>query len=172
MPGILDEQTLAGHVRAAVKISLDHVEAGGIPFAGMVVAPTGEIIGTGVNRVEVDRDPLAHAEIVAMRQACQETGQYRLNGCVLIASGEPCALCYYSSIYFGVEEIVYAVDRHGAARAGFDYTGSYRMLAVAPEHWQSPRVRELSVDDASAPFEAWQRQRRTGAGAGAGRRRP
>src|ERR1051326_1608860 len=116
---ITEDTELAAHVREAVRISREHVAKGGIPFSGVVVNG-GRVLGTGFNRVREDRDATAHAEVVALRAAAAKYGLHAVVGATLIASGEPCALCYLASRYFNIGHIVYAADRGTAARYGFD----------------------------------------------------
>lgn len=155
---VLDRQ-FEEHMREAVQLSTAHVENGGIPFAALVVHPRFGVIGTGVNRVAEDNDPTAHAEVVALRDACANQGTFSLAGCTLLASGEPCALCYMVTLYSGVKRIRYAIDRDGAAQAGFDYSGSYSIFASQPSTW-SLDARALPVDGGQEPFNRWQERRR------------
>ena len=150
----MHDDELREHLRRAVELSLAHVEDGGIPFSGLVVHPRDGVIGEGVNRVVANHDPLAHAEVVAIQDACARRRVPSLHGCVLIASGEPCALCYVAAMWSGITTIVFAVDRHGAAAAGFDYSGSYSIFAVPPERWPMD-VRLLPVDGGDEPFDRW-----------------
>lgn len=147
-----------------VAFSLKHVASGGIPFTALIVGETGEILGRGVNRVIECHDPTAHAEVEAIRNACRSGRTPHLQGATLLASGEPCAMCYLSALYAGISHIYYAVDRHAVADHGFDYRGSYRLLETDPRTWASPRARELAVPDRLAPFEAYQRGSRRAAG--------
>ncbi|WP_037676522.1 nucleoside deaminase [Streptomyces griseus] len=148
-----DESRLAEYVQEAVRISSEHVAKGGIPFSGIVVN-NGQILATGFNRVREDDDPTAHAEVVALRKAAAEQGVWATAGATLIASGEPCALCYMASLYFSVSHVVYAVDRRTAARYGFDYSGSYSIFAKDPVDWPV-KVTYLQVPDATKPFEEY-----------------
>ncbi|MER5863258.1 nucleoside deaminase [Kitasatospora sp. NPDC002040] len=147
----IPESELTEYVREAVRISREHVAEGGIPFSGVVVNH-GRILGTGFNRVREDRDPTAHAEVTALRTATAEHGPHAVAGAVLIASGEPCALCYLASLYFGVGHIVHAADRRTAARYGFDYTDSYSIFAEDPASWPV-KVTSLQLPEATKPFE-------------------
>ena len=147
----IPQSELAGHVREAVRISREHVARGGIPFSGVVVGG-GRVLGTGFNRVREDNDPTAHAEVVALRAAAAAYGLHATDGATLIASGEPCALCYMASLYFNVGHIVYAADRRTAARYGFDYSRSYSIFAEDPSHWPVT-VTSLQVPDGTKPFE-------------------
>ncbi len=152
----LDDPVLIDHVRCAVELSADHVARGGIPFSALVVQGD-RVLGTGVNQVLQDRDPTAHAEVVALRDAARRYGTLAVAGSTLIASGEPCALCYMAALYFQVDHVVFAADRYTAAEAGFDYVGSYQIFATDPTHWPL-RVTSLPVEGARRPFDLW-RQR-------------
>lgn len=147
----ISDSELAEQVREAVRISREHVAKGGIPFSGVVVNG-GRVLGTGVNRVREDDDATAHAEVVALRAAAAEHGLHAVAGATLIASGEPCALCYLASLYFNVGHIVYAADRRMAARYGFDYSGSYAVFAQDPTAWRV-KVTSLQIPEAAGPFE-------------------
>ncbi|MFJ9112103.1 nucleoside deaminase [Streptomyces sp. NPDC102283] len=146
-----DESELLGFAREAVRLSREHVAQGGIPFSGMVVGG-GRVLGTGFNRVREDNDPTAHAEVVALRAATAEYGLHAGAGATLIASGEPCALCYLAARYAGIGHIVHAADRGAAARYGFDYTGSYAVFAEDPERWPL-KVTALRLPEAEQPFQ-------------------
>lgn len=150
----VDDQ-LVEYMVKTVQMSTDHVAKGGIPFSAVVVHPRYGIIGAGVNRVAEDHDPTAHAEIVALRAASAEHQRFQLSGCTLLASGEPCALCYLTTLYYGVRRVRYAVDRHGAAAAGFDYSGSYSVFASQPQAWAGMDTRLLAVEGGDEPFQRW-----------------
>ncbi|KAA0015820.1 nucleoside deaminase [Salinicola corii] len=142
-----------------VAYSTEHVRGGGIPFTAYVVDAKGNVLGRGVNRVLEHHDPTAHAEVEAIRDACRNEGVTNLRGSTLLASGEPCAMCYLNALFSGVGEVIYAVDRDGAAEAGFDYRSSYQVLADFPGRW-SMKVRKYSTPQAIEPFNLW-RQKRT-----------
>jgi guanine deaminase len=154
----VDQDTLAGLVRDSVEMSLRHVDAGGIPFTALVADRHGRVLGSGVNRVAEDSDPTAHAEVVAIREATRGLGAPTLGGATLIASGEPCGMCYVAALFAGLRRVVYAVDRDGAARAGFDYRGTYDLFARDPRQWPF-EVRHVEVDGAARPFDAWLQRR-------------
>ncbi|MFD1659925.1 nucleoside deaminase [Streptomyces caeni] len=147
----ISKSELTEYVREAVRISREHVAKGGIPFSGVVVND-GRILGVGFNRVREENDPTAHAEVVALREAAADHGLGATAGATLIASGEPCALCYMASLYFSVNHIVYAADRKTAARYGFDYSGSYSIFAEDPAAWPL-KVTSLQIPEATKPFE-------------------
>lgn len=139
----------------AVAFSAEHVHDGGIPFTAFVVDASGTVLGRGVNRVRAHHDPTAHAEVEAIRDACRAHGTSYLKGATLLASGEPCAMCYMSALYAGISQVFFAVDREEAAAQGFDYRSSYTLFASDPRNWQSLVVRKLPVPDALHPFVAF-----------------
>ncbi|MGV9299216.1 MULTISPECIES: nucleoside deaminase [Amycolatopsis] len=136
-----------------VRIAEKNVADGGGPFGALVVKD-GEIVATGVNRVTPSLDPTAHAEVVAIRAACQALDTFSLAGCVLVSSCEPCPMCLASSLWARVDRVLYAADRHDAARAGFDDRAFYELFEHPRETWQTP-VSRVSTPDAFAPFSAW-----------------
>ena len=142
-------------MKEAVAFSTEHVHGGGIPFTAFVVDAGGAIIGRGVNRVGEHPDPTAHAEVEAIRDACRSAGTPNLQGMTLLASGEPCALCYLSARFAGISRVFFAIDRDEAATHGFDYRGSYALLATDPLGWRSPAVGRLPVPDGLRPFLAF-----------------
>ncbi len=111
----------------------------GGPF-GAVVAMEGRVVGRGRNRVLGLSDPTAHAEILALREAAARLGTPLLCGAVLYASSEPCPMCLGAAWWARVDRIVYAVDRAGAARAGFDDARFYAEFLRAPDARQTPQV--------------------------------
>ncbi|MFE9751107.1 deaminase [Saccharothrix saharensis] len=148
----LDVDRITDHLRDAVRIALAEVERGGIPFAGVVLHPTAGVLGTGVNRVLVEQDPTAHAEIVALREA-ERAGSAPVSESVLLASGEPCGMCYRFAFDRGVDTVYYAVGADEVARYGFDYRASYRGLDRGGR-----TVEPLRVAGALDPFTAWVRR--------------
>ncbi|MBM7058861.1 nucleoside deaminase [Streptomyces durocortorensis] len=154
------ESELLGFAHEAIRLSREHVAQGGIPFSGVVVG-NGRILGTGFNRVREDNDPTAHAEVVALREATTRHGIRAVAGATLIASGEPCALCYLAARYAGIGHIVHAADRRTAARYGFDYTSTYSLFAEDPADWPL-KVTALHLPEAEEPFQDFLTQNRAG----------
>lgn len=135
----------------AVDHSLRHVEQGGLPFVGVIVENGRLLSGYGVNHVHESRDSTAHAEIEAIRDALAKTGRETLSGTVLLATGEPCGMCYRFALEAGIRDIRVAVDRAGVAKLGFDYLSSYPRFGI------TDRVRDevmspLPVAGDEAPF--------------------
>jgi tRNA(Arg) A34 adenosine deaminase TadA len=147
----MQHSELMDHVHEAIRLSSEHVAQGGIPFSGVIVND-GRILGTGFNRVLEDRDPTAHAEVVALRDATVRHGVRAVAGATLIASGEPCALCYMAALYAGIGHVVHAADRWTAARFGFDYSSSYDLFAQDPATGWPMKVTALRLPEAEQPF--------------------
>jgi tRNA(adenine34) deaminase len=105
------------YMEAALAEARKAAEAGEVPI-GAVAVRDGEIIGQGQNRVLRDNDPTAHAEIVALREAAAALGNYRLNGCTLYVTLEPCAMCAGAMIHARIDRLVYAADDPKAGAAG------------------------------------------------------
>lgn len=136
----------------AVQHCIRHVDAGGLPFVGVVVDRTGAVISEfGVNRVRETLDQTAHAEIIAMRDAMTAQSRDDLTGTVLLATGEPCGLCYRFALDRGVDAIYVAVDRAAAAAWGFDYRGSYHPLGIT-DQMRSTLYHSLSSEHGDKPF--------------------
>ena len=136
-----------------VELATRNVADGGGPFAAMVVRGD-EVVATGVNRVTRDLDPTAHAEVVAIRAACTALGTHVLRSTVLVSSCEPCPLCLAAALWARVDGVVYAADRHDAARGGFDDLAFYELFDRPRRDWELP-VRQEPVVGATGPFEAW-----------------
>ena len=143
-----------------VAYALEHVHGGGIPFSAFVIAPDGKMLGRGVNRVREHNDPTAHAEVEAIRDACRTHSTSYLQGTTLLASGEPCAMCYIGALYAGISRVLFAVDRDEAAAHGFDYREGYTLFGTDPCRWTSPSADKLTVPEGLAPFLAFRSGRR------------
>ena len=141
-----DEQWL----RRAIETANEAVDGGSAPFAGLVVH-NDKAVGAGLNRVRQDFDPTAHAEVVAMRNACRHLASTALHGATLYASGEPCSMCMVSAVWAGVQRVVFAASAETAAAGGFDYVSSRRLLAPL-ESWAIEIV-HLPLPEATAPFQ-------------------
>ena len=126
MRTILEEEQ---HLTQALALASANVRNAGGPFGAVVVSPDGHAFD-GVNRVTANNDPTAHAEVMAIRNACTSLGTFDLTGFVLYTSCEPCPMCLSSALWARIEQVVYAVDRHDAARAGFDDAVFYEYFAT------------------------------------------
>jgi tRNA(Arg) A34 adenosine deaminase TadA len=148
-----DKRTIL--MRRALTLACDSVAAGGGPF-GAVIARDGAIVAEGVNCVTLWNDPTAHAEVVAVRAACQALGRFDLRGCEIYSSCEPCPMCLGAIHWARLERIHFAADRFDAARAGFDDDLLYREFARPIDARQTP-ISRLLEEMGAAPFEAWLR---------------
>ena len=135
----------------AVQHAIDHVEAGGIPFVGAVVQDERALSPFGVNIVHETGDPTAHAEIVAMRDALAAADQSVLSGAALLATGEPCGMCYKHAIRWGITDIYVAIDRDTVASLGFDYRASYPAFGIS-EARRASLYHSLRVPGDLEPF--------------------
>lgn len=140
-------------LRKAIKIALHGIKKGHGPF-GAVISKNGEVIAGSNNRVVLLKDPTAHAEIMAIREAAGILGSYDLGGCILYSSCEPCPMCLGAIYWAGIKKIVYASGRHEAARAGFSDSIIYKEMALEPNKRQ---ITFLHIDDplASEVFSCW-----------------
>jgi guanine deaminase len=145
----LDERWL----NRAIDLAVENVAAGGGPF-GAVIVRDGELVAEGQNRVTATLDPTAHAEVVAIRAACQVVGDFSLAGATLYTSCEPCPLCLSAALWARVDRVVFAADRHDAARGGFDDREFYDLFSKARELWHIP-IDSVRVPQSPAPFDAW-----------------
>jgi len=147
-------------LQQVVDLAVGNVAAGGGPFGALIVRD-GELVAPGVNRVTRDLDPSAHAEVCAMRAACQAIGDFSLAGCVLYTSCEPCPMCLAASLWARLDRVVFAADRHDAADGGFDDRTFYDLFGGevsgnAAERLGWPlTVQMVPLDTRRAPFAAW-----------------
>ena len=137
----------------AVTVATENVLAGGGPFGALVIK-NGELIATGTNPVTATLDPTAHAEVVAIRVACQRLQTFTLDGCLLVASCEPCPLCLSAALWARVDRVIFAADRYDAAEAGFDDRAFYELFSTPREEWPLT-LRHLPADGATQPFKEW-----------------
>ena len=144
-----DEKWLA---RAIELATLNVANAGG-PF-GAVIVRDGELVAEGQNRVTAALDPTAHAEVTAIRAACQAVGDFSLAGMTLYTSCEPCPLCLSASLWARLDRVVFAADRHDAARGGFDDRQFYELFARDRSTWPMA-VDSVRPENAPQPFDAW-----------------
>ena len=142
-------------MQAAIGLALQNVQthAGG-PF-GSVVVKDSKIIGRGANTVTSTNDPTAHAEVVAIRDACQHLGTFQLDGCTLYTSCEPCPMCLSAIYWARIARLVYACSKEDAARAGFDDAWIYRQVPL-PLHEQNIKSSQLQREQGLKVFKAWE----------------
>src|SRR5262245_59265389 len=142
----------------AIRLSLEPMRRGeGGPF-GAVVVKDGEIVGRGWNQVTNSNDPTAHAEVVAIREACHRLNSFRLDGCDLYASCEPCPMCLSAAYWARVSRLFFAATRRDAAEAGFDDEMLYREIPLPHADRTLPAV-QFQRESALVAFSEWQAKR-------------
>ncbi len=141
-------------MRQAIALATANVIGGrGGPF-GAVIVRDGAIVATGANQVTSTNDPTAHAEVVAIRNACAALGSFELAGCHIYTSCEPCPMCLAAIYWARCEAIFYGNCAADAANAGFDDAMLYRELTLPHADRQLP-IAPLLPKEALASFEAW-----------------
>jgi len=145
------------YMRRAIELASQHMNAGeGGPF-GAVIVQNDEIIGEGWNRVTSTNDPTAHAEVVAIRRACEKTGNFELRDADLYTSCEPCPMCLSAAYWARVRNIFFACTREDAARHQFDDDFIYKEIPLAFDKRTIP-TRQFLRDDAYEVFREWDRK--------------
>jgi len=138
----------------AIELSIENVRSGhGGPF-GAVIVGSGGIVAEGANRVAATSDPTAHAEIVAIRAACQKLGTFDLKGCEMYVSCEPCPMCLGAIYWARIERIYFAGTAPDASNAGFDDSFIDQELAKPRAERRIPMV-PLMREEALEAFRLW-----------------
>lgn len=127
----------------------------GGPF-GAVIVRDGTIIGVGCNKVTSANDPTAHAEIVAIREACKNTGHFHLENAVLYTSCEPCPMCMAAIYWAGIKAVYYCADRNDAHRIGFGDKFIYEELTLPPGE-RSIAMKYVEMPEARELFDIWEK---------------
>jgi guanine deaminase len=141
-------------LREAIRLSVEKMEANeGGPF-GAVVVRDQQIVGWGWNRVTSTNDPTAHAEVVAIRDACSALQTFSLAGCEIYSSCEPCPLCLAAIYWSRLERVYYAATCDDAAAAGFDDRNFYREIAK-PICERSIPMQQALRDEACVALRTW-----------------
>jgi tRNA(Arg) A34 adenosine deaminase TadA len=138
----------------AINLAVENVRSGqGGPFAALVVRD-GKVIAEGTNLVTSTNDPTAHAEVIAIRRACEKLGAFQLTGCDLYTSCEPCPMCLGAIYWARPSAIFYAGTHKDAAAAGFDDSFIYQQTRMRVEERAIPMHR-LLTDEGFRPFRVW-----------------
>jgi len=140
----------------AIELAVKNVREGGGPFAAIVVKD-GKVISEGTNRVTSTFDPTAHAEIVAIREACKALEDFQLHGCEIYTTCEPCPMCLGAIYWARPARVYFAATAADAAAAGFDDSLIYDQLRVPPAERSIPMI-PLMPQEGARPFEEWQRK--------------
>lgn len=140
-------------MRLAIGLSEENVQNGGGPF-GAVIAKDGEVVATGVNRVTANNDPTAHAEVSAIREACRKVKNFKLDGCVVYSSCEPCPMCLSALYWAGISKIYYANTKDDAKAIDFDDSFIYEQLSLERGD-RSIESEQMMRKEAQRAFEMW-----------------
>ena len=143
-------------MQRAIELSINSVRNGGGPF-GAVIAREGEIIAEGSNSVTIYNDPTAHAEVTAIRKACEKLGTFDLTGCEIYTSCEPCPMCLGAIYWAHLDKIYYANDRKDAADIGFDDDFIYQEIEVKPQYRKKPSE-ILMREEGLEAFRIWNKK--------------
>jgi len=141
-------------LREAIRLSREKMEVGeGGPF-GAVIVKDGKIIGRGWNRVTSANDPTAHAEVMAIRDACTHLGTFSLKGCEIYASCEPCPMCLSAIYWARLDALYFAGSQSDAADAGFDDALLYEEVS---KEWSARilRTEQHLHEEARKVLHAW-----------------
>lgn len=143
-------------MKRAITLSCKNVaKVHGGPF-GSVIVRKDKIIAEGTNQVTHKKDPTAHAEIVAIRKACQKLGKFSLEDCILYTSCEPCPLCLSAIYWARIKTVYFANTQKDAQKIGFDDEWIYQELAK-PIAKRKIKMTSLMRDEAQSAFEAWEK---------------
>lgn len=141
----------------AIALSIENVRSGGGPFAAVVVKD-GKIIAEGTNRVAATNDPTAHAEIVAIREACRVVGSFQLTGCEIYTSCEPCPMCVGAIYWARPAKVYFANTAEEAAAIGFDDSLIASELPLPGNQRRIPFL-PLMREEAQEAFREWERKK-------------
>ena len=144
-------------MRKAIRLSMENVQSGnGGPF-GTVIVKNGKIIATGVNEVTKSNDPTAHAEMIAIRNACEELNSFQLDGCDIYCSCEPCPMCLSAIYWARVDNVYYANTRSDAQKIDFDDSLIFEELKKNIKERKIPMY-QMMRDEALKAFEMWDKK--------------
>jgi guanine deaminase len=134
--------------------AIKNIEKGGGPFACIILDSDGFTVGAGENRVSLDNDPTAHAEIVAIRNACKNMKNFNLANCVLFTSCEPCPMCLSAIYWAGIKNVYYGSSRKDASNAGFADDFIYKEML---KPYEDRSIKMLQVNDikSNTVFKKW-----------------
>lgn len=139
----------------AIQLSIENVLSGrGGPF-GAVVAKDGDVVTEAANQVTATNDPTAHAEVLAIRQACQKLRCFELKGCDLYTSCEPCPMCLGAIYWARIDKVYFGGLAADAAKAGFDDSAIYAEFAQPHAEREIPMI-QMMREEALAAFRAWE----------------
>eukprot|EP01138_Halocafeteria_seosinensis_P012241 gb/GECG01012509.1/.p1 GENE.gb/GECG01012509.1/~~gb/GECG01012509.1/.p1 ORF type:complete len:158 (+),score=24.03 gb/GECG01012509.1/:1-474(+) len=149
-------KTKEEYLNDAIQLATENVKNDGGPFGAVIIDQEGNVVGQSGNRVTASCDPTAHAEVMAIRDACQKRQNFMLDDCVLYSSCEPCPMCLGAIYWARIRKVYYAATRHEAADAGFSDEFIYQELEKPIPDRKLPQE-HLSSPSADSPFTLWKK---------------
>lgn len=141
------------YMQQAIDLSVENVRNGGGPF-GAVIVKDGRVVATGVNRVTANCDPTAHAEVSAIREACQKLQSFKLEGCTIYTSCEPCPMCLSAIYWAGISKVYYGNTKQDAEDIDFSDKFIYEEIEKSPSLRAIP-MEMMMRDEAQIAFDEW-----------------
>ena len=143
------------YMQMAIDASRENVKNCGGPFGAVIVNDKDEVLSVGVNRVTANNDPTAHAEVSAIRAACQKKGDFSLKDCVIYSSCEPCPMCLSAIYWSGIRKIYYGNTARDAERIGFSDRFIYKEISK-PRSERAVPCECMMRDEAQSAFNDWE----------------
>jgi len=143
-------------LQQTINLATENTKTGGGPFAA-IICKDNKIIAHSTNLVTKNLDPTAHAEVMAIRNACQILQDFQLTDCILYTSCEPCPMCLGAIYWSRLKAVYFACNRNDAAQAGFDDSFIYDEVPKEPEN-RVISMQHITLNSALQPFHAWQAQ--------------
>ena len=143
-------------MKRAIELSLESVNKGGGPF-GCVIVKDKKIVSEGSNKVTSSKDPTAHGEIVAIREACKKINNFSLSGFELYSSCEPCPMCLSAIYWARIDKVYFANTRQDAQKIDFDDSLIYSEFQKNIDKRKIPMV-QMMRSEALKAFELWDKK--------------
>lgn len=143
-------------MRRAIVLSIENVKNGGGPFAAVIVKD-GEVLAEGTNRVTLNNDPTAHAEVTAIREASKKMNTFDLSGCEIYTSCEPCPMCLGAIYWAHLDRMYYGNSKADAKNIDFDDSFIYDEIALKPEDRKLESIQVLR-EEAIVAFQDWEKK--------------
>ncbi len=143
-------------MKRAIELSIQNIKNNGGPF-GCIIVKENKIIAEGVNRVTFNNDPTAHAEIIAIRNACKKLNSFNLEKCELYTSCEPCPMCLSAIYWSHIDKIYYGNSRLDASKIGFDDDFIYNELNKDSSS-RKIQMKQISQNEAKKAFLDWDKK--------------
>ena len=144
-------------MRKAIKLSIENIDNGGGPFGAVIADKKGVIIATGVNRVTSNIDPTAHAEILAIRNACKILGRFDLSGYDIYSSCEPCPMCLGAIYWAHIDNLYFGNSKTDAKKIDFDDSFIYEEMSLKFNE-RHLKTEVVLANEATKAFEKWKKK--------------